>query len=152
MLSTAHHADVIIVGAGLAGLSAAHRLTSAGVSVSVLEAAPAPGGRMSTDLTGGFRLDRAGGLLNTSYPELLRAPCLGETDLRLFSPGALVHSGGRLHRTGGAGGARGGSTRGALSAARALRSASRAPSSEGSRAAGPQAAVERPAAAPRAAG
>lgn len=122
MLSTARHADVIIVGAGLAGLSAAHRLTSAGVSVSVLEAAPSPGGRMSTELTGGFRLDRAGGFLNTSYPELLRAPCLGETDLRLFSPGVLVHSGGRLHRTGEARG-----TRGAFSAARALRSASRAP-------------------------
>ncbi|WP_328325791.1 MULTISPECIES: FAD-dependent oxidoreductase [unclassified Streptomyces] len=122
MLRTACHADVIIVGAGLAGLAAAHRLTSAGVSVSVLEAAPSPGGRMSTELAGGFRLDRAGGFLNTSYPELLRAPCLGETDLRLFSPGVLVHSGGRLHRTGEAGG-----TRGAFNAARALRSASRAP-------------------------
>ncbi|MFJ5288799.1 NAD(P)/FAD-dependent oxidoreductase [Streptomyces sp. NPDC088348] len=126
MLSTAQHADVIIVGAGLAGLSAAHRLTSAGVSVSVLEAAPSPGGRMSTELAGGFLLDRAGGFLSTSYPELLRAPCLGETDLRLFSPGVLVHSGGRLHRTGEAGG-----TRGALNAARALRSASRAPLGDG---------------------
>ncbi|MCX4551538.1 FAD-dependent oxidoreductase [Streptomyces sp. NBC_01387] len=122
MRSTAFHADVVIVGAGIAGLSAAHRLTSAGVSVSVLEAAPGPGGRMSTERIDGFRLDRVGRLLSTSYPELLRAPCLGEVDLKLFSPGVLVHSDGRLHRAGEPGG-----TRGALTAARALRSAQRAP-------------------------
>ncbi|WP_328539175.1 NAD(P)/FAD-dependent oxidoreductase [Streptomyces sp. NBC_00344] len=121
MLNSAHHADVVIVGAGTAGLSAAHRLTSAGVSVSVLEAAPEPGGRMSTEQVDGFRLDRAWQLLNTSYPELLRTPYLSEVDLRLFSPGVLVHSDGRHHRMG-----ESGSAWGALSAARALRSAPRA--------------------------
>lgn len=104
MLSTAHHADVVIVGAGIAGLAAAHQLTSAGVSVSVLEAAPQVGGRMATERIDGFRLDRIGQLLNTSYPELRRTPglgdVLGDVVLRPFSPGVLVHSGGRLQRTG----------------------------------------------------
>jgi phytoene dehydrogenase-like protein len=121
VLSSAHHADVIIVGAGVAGLSAAHLLTSAGVTVSILEAATKPGGRMSTEQIDGFRLDRIGQLLNTSYPELLSTPCLSEIDLRLFSPGVLVHSEGRHHRMG-----KPGSTWGALTAARALKAAPRA--------------------------
>jgi monoamine oxidase len=40
--------EVAIVGAGLTGLTAAYRLTAAGVEVLVLEAAPRPGGRVQT--------------------------------------------------------------------------------------------------------
>ncbi|MGW0703178.1 NAD(P)/FAD-dependent oxidoreductase [Streptomyces sp. NPDC002867] len=103
MLSTAQHADhadVVIVGAGIAGLSAAHRLTSAGVTVRVLEAAPVVGGRMATERVDGFRLDRAGQLLSTAFPELRRITALRDAELRLFSPGVLVHAEGRLQRTG----------------------------------------------------
>ncbi|MEE1755176.1 NAD(P)/FAD-dependent oxidoreductase [Streptomyces sp. SP18CS02] len=128
MLSTAHHADVVIVGAGIAGLSAAHQLISAGVTVSVLEAAPHVGGRMATEHIDGFRLDRIGQLLNTSYPELRRTPGLDGTGLRLFRPGVLVHSDGRLHRGGEAGVRRGAphgprGVGGAFTRARALASA-----------------------------
>lgn len=98
--STAHDADVVIVGAGIAGLSAAHRLTSAGITVCVVEAAPVVGGRTATDQLDGFRLDRTGQLLCSSYPELRRTAVLRDADLRMFSPGVLVHSGGRLQRTG----------------------------------------------------
>ncbi|GAA2928141.1 NAD(P)/FAD-dependent oxidoreductase [Streptomyces enissocaesilis] len=122
MLTTAHHADVVIVGAGVAGLSAAHQLTSAGVTVGVLEAAPHVGGRMATEEVDGFRLDRIGQVLSTAYPELLRTPGLEGLALRTFSPGVLVHSEGRHYRAGEAG-----SARGALSAARALASAPRPP-------------------------
>ncbi|GAA0394312.1 NAD(P)/FAD-dependent oxidoreductase [Streptomyces luteireticuli] len=117
---TAQHADVVIVGAGLAGLSAAHQLTNAGVTVTVLEAAPHPGGRMTTDLFDGFRLDRSGQLLNTAFPDLRRTPGLGALVLRPFVPGVVVHAEGRNHRIG--------ETRGAkraLTTARALASAAR---------------------------
>ncbi|WP_405618867.1 FAD-dependent oxidoreductase [Streptomyces sp. NBC_01508] len=123
VLSTEHHADVVIIGAGIAGLSAAHQLTRAGVTVTVLEAAPYIGGRMATEHLDGFRLDRMGQLLNTSYPELLRTPALRDASLRTFSPGVLVHSEGRWHRAGVT--VTAGSARGALTAARALASAPR---------------------------
>ena len=50
-------APVVIVGAGMAGLSAAIDLARQGVSVTVLERAPAPGGKMREVETGGVRLD-----------------------------------------------------------------------------------------------
>ncbi|EME96635.1 FAD-dependent oxidoreductase [Streptomyces mobaraensis NBRC 13819 = DSM 40847] len=122
---TAHHADVVIVGAGLAGLSAAHQLTCAGVGVTVLEAADRPGGRMTTDRIDGFRLDRSGQLLNTAFPDLRRTPGLGALALRPFLPGVLVHADGRNHRIGGeARGAK--SAKRAFTTARALATATRA--------------------------
>jgi phytoene dehydrogenase-like protein len=99
--SSARQADVVVIGAGLAGLSAAHQLISAGVSVAVLEASDQVGGRMATDLVDGFRLDRGAQLLNTSYPELGRTPGLEGLRLRPFSPGALVRAEGRGYRVGG---------------------------------------------------
>ncbi|GGZ70194.1 FAD-dependent oxidoreductase [Streptomyces echinoruber] len=126
MLEPMFQADVVIVGAGIAGLSAAHRLTGAGVDTVVLEAAPYVGGRMSTEKVDGFRLDRVGQLLSTSYPELRLSPGLDALALRPFAPGVLLHSAGRHHRAGAPAG--GGSTRGALHAVRALASAPRPPS------------------------
>ncbi|MDH6551782.1 phytoene dehydrogenase-like protein [Streptomyces sp. SAI-117] len=123
MLEPAYQADVVIVGAGVAGLSAAHRLTSQGVTVAVLEAAPGVGGRMSTEKVDGFRLDRIGQLLSTAYPELRLTPGLDGLVLRPFAPGVLLHGDGRHHRVDAPAGAR--SARGALRAVRALASAPR---------------------------
>src|SRR5262249_53897920 len=48
--------DVIIVGAGAAGLAAAHELTKAGLSVTVLEARSRTGGRIFTQGEAGTSL------------------------------------------------------------------------------------------------
>ncbi|GHH74496.1 oxidoreductase [Streptomyces sulfonofaciens] len=118
MLEPARHADVVIVGASVAGLSAAHQLLRAGVQAVVLEARGHPGGRMSTQKVDGFRLDRTGRLMLVSPQELRRVPGLDRLVLRPFAPGALVHSDGRLHRMGEPLSAR--RTVGARSTARAL--------------------------------
>ncbi|WNI15208.1 NAD(P)/FAD-dependent oxidoreductase [Actinacidiphila sp. ITFR-21] len=107
-------ADVIVIGAGLAGLSAAHHLTRAGLAVTVLEAAERVGGRMATDTVDGFRLDRGARLLNTAAFEPSRAAGLRTLPLAPFGPGALVRAGGRGYRVGDPRGARA-----ALSSARA---------------------------------
>lgn len=46
LTDSAHHA--VVIGAGIGGLSAALRLTTNGVAVTVVEAADAPGGKMRT--------------------------------------------------------------------------------------------------------
>lgn len=123
MLEPAYQADVVVVGAGIAGLAAAHRLTSAGVTTTVLEAAHAVGGRQATEKVDGFRLDRIGQLLSTACPELRRTPGLDGLAMLPFAPGVLLHSEGRHHRAGAPAGVRG--ARGALHAVRALASAPR---------------------------
>src|SRR3954468_2141467 len=84
---------VIVVGAGMAGLACAQRLSRAGVEVLVLEASDAVGGRVRTDVVDGYRCDRGFQLLNPSYPAL--APVLGEPgmhalDLHAFQAGTVV--------------------------------------------------------------
>jgi phytoene dehydrogenase-like protein len=123
VLKPVYQADVVVVGAGVAGLAAAHRLTSAGVSTAVLEAAHCVGGRMSTEKVDGFRLDRIGQLLSTAYPELRLTPGLDALVLRAFAPGVLVHSAGRRQRAAALPAA--GGARGALNAVRALAGAPR---------------------------
>ncbi|MEU6170575.1 NAD(P)/FAD-dependent oxidoreductase [Streptantibioticus parmotrematis] len=89
------HTDVVIVGAGLAGLSAAHHLINAGVTVTVVEAASRVGGRMVTDTVEGFRLDRGSQLLCTSYPELGRTPGLSALRLLPLTPSGPALAGAR---------------------------------------------------------
>ena len=61
---------VVVVGAGLAGLSAALTLQDAGIDVSVVESSDRAGGRVATDCVDGYLLDRGFQLINANYPEL----------------------------------------------------------------------------------
>jgi phytoene dehydrogenase-like protein len=90
--------DVLIVGAGLAGLGCATRLKQIGVPFQILEASDGVGGRVRTDLVDGFRLDRGFQVMLTAYPEAQRVLDYGPLDLKRFERGALIRFGGRFHR------------------------------------------------------
>jgi phytoene dehydrogenase-like protein len=82
---------VIVVGAGLAGLTCARRLFQTGTRVQVLEAADAIGGRLRTDVSPeGFVLDRGFQVVFTAYPALRRVLDLRRLDLRPYDNGAAV--------------------------------------------------------------
>ncbi|MEV0390764.1 NAD(P)/FAD-dependent oxidoreductase [Nonomuraea sp. NPDC050643] len=81
---------VVVVGAGMAGLACAVRLHEAGLPVRVLEASDGVGGRVRTDVVGGFRLDRGFQVFNTAYPEARRVLDIDALDLRPFASGLIV--------------------------------------------------------------
>jgi hypothetical protein len=92
--------DVVVVGAGLAGLACARHLQAAGREVVVHEASDAVGGRVRTDVVDGMLLDRGFQVHNTGYPEAARVLDHTRLDLQAFAAGALVRWGDRLHRVG----------------------------------------------------
>ncbi|MEO9322888.1 FAD-dependent oxidoreductase [Nocardioides sp. C4-1] len=83
-------ADVIVVGAGLAGLRCALELEASGLDVLVVEAADAVGGRIRTDDVDGFLVDRGFQLLNPAYPELASCVDVDALALQSFAAGAVA--------------------------------------------------------------
>ncbi len=90
--------DVVVVGAGLAGLMCARTLVAAGREVAVLEASDGVGGRVRTDEVDGHRLDRGFQVLLTAYPAVRVHLDLDALDLHAFSPGVTIRRGGRFVR------------------------------------------------------
>jgi phytoene dehydrogenase-like protein len=90
-------AEVLVVGSGLAGLSAAVRLQAAGRDVHVVESSDSVGGRLHTERIDGFLVDRGFQVLNTGYPRAADLD-LDALDLGWFWPGAVFRRGDRMHR------------------------------------------------------
>ncbi len=89
---------IVIIGAGLAGLTCARALVREGQSVLVLEAAEQVGGRVRTDIhDDGYRLDRGFQVLFTAYPAAQRHLNFVDLKQRSFEPGALLVKQGKLY-------------------------------------------------------
>lgn len=61
---------VVVVGAGIAGLTAAFRMSQQGYDVTVLEGDSQVGGRMSSMQRDGYRFDRGAVSLSTKYEHI----------------------------------------------------------------------------------
>lgn len=82
--------DVAIIGAGLAGLSAARQLSIFGFDVAVFESDSRVGGRVQSDVhASGAILDRGFQLYNPAYPEAARVLDHQALDLRAFSSAVI---------------------------------------------------------------
>ena len=89
---------VIIVGAGLAGLSCARRLMEDDIPFLILEANKRIGGRLKTDTIDGFTLNHGFQVLQTAYPEARRVLAYERLGLKPFAPGAIIRIDGRFHK------------------------------------------------------
>ena len=67
-MSETNKTQVLVVGAGLAGLSAAVTLQEAGVEVRLVEGSSKVGGRLKTTKRDGFILDHGFQVFNPAYP------------------------------------------------------------------------------------
>jgi phytoene dehydrogenase-like protein len=97
-MAAAQTVDAVVVGAGLAGLTAARILHRLGYAVLVLEQHEEVGGRIRTDLVDGFRLDHGFQLFNPGYPAGPRTFDYSALDLRPFAAGVDVVRGGARWR------------------------------------------------------
>lgn len=70
----------VVIGGGLAGISAALTLQDAGESVELFEASDDLGGRVRSDYIDGYILDRGFQLINSGYSELKRLKVIPEID------------------------------------------------------------------------
>ena len=91
-------ADVIIIGAGLAGLSCARILQKHRINYLLLDGAEKVGGRIRTDVVEGFQLDRGFQVLQTAYPDAIEILSYPDLKLKSFFPGAMIRFQDKFHR------------------------------------------------------
>jgi len=75
----------VVIGAGLAGLSAALTLQEAGEEVELFEASDGVGGRVRSDYIDGYIFDRGFQLINAGYPEIARLKVIPEINFTIAS-------------------------------------------------------------------
>ena len=81
--------DCIIIGAGLAGLTSARYLQSAGLNILVIESDDRPGGRVKSDCVDGYTLDHGFQVINRGYPHVKNSRLLDHLNFTPIVEGFL---------------------------------------------------------------
>ena len=89
--------EVVIIGAGLAGLSCARVLQEHDIDFTLLEKTDRPGGRIKTDRVDGFQLDHGFQVLQTGYPDISKYLNLDELELSSFPSGVAIRYDDKFH-------------------------------------------------------
>ena len=98
MKSSGANSPVLIIGAGMAGLTCAVTLHRANIPFLLFDRGNEVGGRVRTDEVDGYRLDRGFQVLLTAYPEARRFLDYKKLDLQRCYPGSQVWFENRFHR------------------------------------------------------
>ena len=77
--------DCIVIGAGLAGLTAARDLQAQGKSVLVLESSDRVGGRVKSDYQDGFIFDHGFQVINPKYPQVAKTKLIKDLNFKHIS-------------------------------------------------------------------
>jgi hypothetical protein len=89
--------SVVVVGAGLAGLTCAIYLQRSGANVTVLESSDRAGGRVKTDSVNGFLFDHGFQVINPSYSEVKRLDGLSGLEFcEIFNNLRIVQESGEI--------------------------------------------------------
>ncbi len=90
-MDTNNTSEVVIIGAGVAGLICALELEKRNIKPLIIEASDRVGGRVKTDIKDGFLLDHGFQVLLTAYPEARNYLDYKALELCHFSPGAVIY-------------------------------------------------------------
>ena len=91
------HYDIIIVGAGLSGLTCAAKCAQSGLDYLLLEKSGRIGGRVGSIAKDGYIFDLGFQVYNSSYQQASRISRISPRHLRPFKPGAAIFTNGKLH-------------------------------------------------------
>ena len=83
-----------IIGAGISGLIAAKVLENNGYKPTIIEASNSVGGRVKSDIVGGFTLDHGFQVLLSSYPAAQKYLDFSSLELQELLPGASIFKNG----------------------------------------------------------
>ena len=89
-MTTDRNENIIIIGGGLAGLTAARKLHENNIEFTLLEASDRIGGKLKTDVVDGFLLDHGFQIFLNAYPEVKKWLDLDKLNLQAFSSGARL--------------------------------------------------------------
>lgn len=92
--------EVIVCGAGWAGLNAARILQERGHAVRVIEKSNRPGGRIKSESIDGFTIDVGFQVVNPAYAELRESGALKKITMHLLPKGVEILDGQRVRKVG----------------------------------------------------